>query len=480
MKSGGNKRARGASDARRWPLSRRQTFIAGTVVAIVVVLGGGWYAWRVYANRSVDYAKALKVSPAYKAYTIGIQAASAGRSKEAEDAFERALKEDPSNALIYNALATLYIQEQETQKAMVTAETGITRAPGSPDLYYTLGLARYKSGQLDDAATSLQRAIELKPDFGDALLWLGNTYLLQAKVLAGTPDGGDPAKLQQAIDLLQRAVAADDSVAGYHAALAEALYQRRDLAPARASMERACTLDHKNAEYFASLGRICDQLDDLAAAQEAYRQATTLDPTNVEALYGLGVVYFKRQQDTEAIATLREALKKNPYYADAHEKLGQALIRAGQQDEGNGELQSAEECRTRDKTINDMRRASAMDPSNEQLANNLGIELARQGSFEEAMQAFSRALAANPKFIDAKYQMAGVMTQVGRLTDALQLFQQIDKEQPGYRDTNLYLSRINEKLGRAPEAERRKKMYEAQRQRAAQDSPQAATESRSR
>ncbi len=463
----GKKRAQRVAIWERWPFSRQKTIIVASVLAAVVVLGGGFFAWRAYANRAVDYGALLKVSPAYKAYTIGVAAASSGHPKEAEDAFERALKQDSSNALIYNALATLYLGQQETQKALVTAENGIVKAPGSPDLYYTLGLARYKIGQLDDAASALQRAIEIKPEFGDALLWLGNTYLLQSKVLAGTPDGGDPAKLQQAIDLFRRAVDSDPSVAGYHSALAEALYQRRDLAEARAAMEQACALDPKNAGYASSLGEICDQLDDLTAAEAAYKTATTIDPNNPDALYGLGLVYFKRQQDAEAIESFRNVLKKNPFHADAHEKLGQALIRTGAQAEGDGELQAAEDSRMRDKTINDMRRASMADPTNAELANNLGIELARQGSYEEAMQAFSRALAANPRYIDAQYQMAGVLATTGKVGEAITAFMQVDKAQPGYRDTNLYLSRLNERIGRAPEAKRRKEMYDAQQAEAA-------------
>jgi superkiller protein 3 len=383
-----------------------------------------------------------------------------GRDEEAEEAFQRALGQDATNAVIYNALATLYLNQGEVQKAIVTAETGINKAPGYPDLYYTLGLGRYQSGQFGGASQSLERALELRPKFPDAALWLGNTYLVQSKLAA--TGGGDPTKLSDAIAQFRRAVELGPDVAGYHSALAEGLYQHRDLAEARTEMESAIELDPGNAKYQLMLGKVCDQLDDLDAAAAAFQRATELNPTDAEAFYGLGLVRFKRQQDGDAVAALRSALKINPYHADAHEKLGQTLIRMGQQEEGQKELSAAEDSRTREAKINDMRRASAADPSNTELANNLGIELARQGDFEDAMQAFQRALASSPRFIDAQYQIGGLYMQRGKPLEAIKAFMTVDKMQPGYRWTNYYLAKLNEKIGRKTEAEKRMRAFEAQ------------------
>jgi tetratricopeptide (TPR) repeat protein len=443
-------------------LSRRQWMLVAAVVVLLIAGVGSYFGWRAYANRPVNYESRLKTSPAYRSYTVGVAAAAGGRQKEAEDAFQRALSEDPSNALIYNALATLYITQGDVQKALVTSENGINSAPGSPDLYYTLGLSRYQTGQFDDAIRALDRALELKPNFPDALLWRGNTYLIQSKLGGAGDGGGDPVKLESAIADLRAATERADDVADYHAALAEALYQRRDLAEARTQMQRAVELDPNNAKYARSLGRVCDQLDDLDAAVAAFTTSTQHDPTDAEAFYGLGLAYFKKQQDADAIAAFRSALKINPFHVDAHEKLGQTLIRGGGQDEGQNELKLAEDSRVRAKKIDEMRRASAADPSNAELANNLGIELARQGDFEDAMQAFRRALAANPRMIDAQYQIGGLYAERGKWLEALTAFTTVDKMQQGYRRTNLYLSKINEKIGRKSEAEKRMKMFEEQ------------------
>lgn len=444
----------------RVPLTRSQWLAAVAVAGVLLLGGGGYLAWNAYSNRVPAYEAQLRSNPeALRAYQVALVAAQSGRTAEAEEGFQRALGAVGDNALVYDALATFYLGRGEAQKALVTAENGITRAPGWPPLYYTLGLARYQVGRLDDAAQALERALELESDMPDAEMWLGNIYLIQAK-MGG--EGADPMKLTSAIEHFRRAVALDGNVAGYHSALAEGLYQRRDLTEARTAMERALELDEKNAKYWLSLGKICDQLDDLDGAQVAFTRSTERDPTNPEAHYGLGVVLFKRQEDAKAADALRKALKENQYHADAHEKLGQTLIRMGQQAEGEQELRAAEESRTRAKTIDEMRRASAMDPSNAELANNLGIELARQGDYDGAMESFHRALRANPKLIDARYQMAGVYASRNKPLEAIEAFTIVDKAQPGYRRTNFYLWQLNEKIGRTTEATRRQQMFEAQ------------------
>ncbi|MBK6425977.1 MAG: tetratricopeptide repeat protein [Blastocatellia bacterium] len=466
-KSSGRKRTAKSASIVDWSLlrglgsSRRSLIVVGAVAASLVLGLGGWAVWSAMRPRPVDYAVLMKSSPALKAYEVGLVASQTGRNAEAEQAFQRALAEDPGNALIYNALATQYLSTQDIQKAIVTAENGVNLAPGSPDLLYTLGIARYKAGRFTEAEQALAESVALNPDFGPAHLWLGNTYLIFAK-FGGADGTGDPAKLSAAIDEFRRAAELEPNVAGYHAALAEGLFQRRDLVEARAAMERAVALDARTPAYFASLGRVCEQLDDLDAAISAYAKATEGDVFNADAFSGLGSAYFKKGMDTEAVEALRKALNVNPFHVEAHEKLGQALIRLGQNDEGQKALAAAEESRGRARTIDNLRRASATDPSNYEMANNLGIELARQGDFEDAMVAFQRAITANPRAIDPRYQMAGVYARRGKVVEAIAAFSEVDKLQPGYRQTNLYLAKLYAGVKRTSEATRRQKMWDEQ------------------
>ncbi len=53
----------------------------------------------------------------------------------------------------------------------------------------------------------------------------------------------------------------------------------------------------------------------------------------------------------------------------------------------------------------------------------------------------------------------------GQVVEAMQAFTEVDERQPGYRMTNFYLARLNEKIGRRTEADKRMRMYEQQKAR---------------
>jgi len=455
-------RARNGSSALSKLVASRRVRVGAAVAAGVAVLAvTAWFAWAWLGGRTVDYAQRMRTSPARKAYEVGLVATQSGRTSEAEEAFQRAIGLDGSNALPYNALASLYLNNQDVQKAIVTAENGVNAAPGSPDLLYTLGVSRYKAGRFADAEQALRQSVDLNPDAPEAHLWLGNTCLVLSK-LGGADASGDPTKLGDAIEAFRAAVKLEPETAAYHAALAEGLYQRRDLAEARAALEEAVRLDPKTPSYFTSLGRICDELDDPDAAVAAFTKATEGDVYDAEAFAGLGTAYFKKGMDPEAADAFRKAIKVNPFHVAAHEKLAQVLMRTGQNDEGQKEMAAADESRERAKTLDGMKRASASDPTNAELANNLGIELARQGDFEDAMLSFQRAISANPRFLDPKYQMAGVFAKRGKVLEAIKAFEDVDKAQPGYRRTNYYLAQLYGRIGRKSEADRRQHAWDAQ------------------
>lgn len=446
-------------------LTRQQALVVGAVLAVLLVAVAGYLIWSRVSNREVDYESALKTSPAYPQYQAAILAAQSQRYDQAEDALRKALVADSSNALIYNTLATIYVQKQEYQKALVACENGINRAPGSPDLYYTLGLVRFNLGKLDDAEQALTKALQIRERFPEAHLWLGNTYLVLAR--GGAEEGGgafDPGRLTQAAASFERAIALAPDVPEYHAALGEAYFDQRELERARSEYSKASDLDPKNAKYLVAIGKIDDQLGALDLAEEAFKHATEADRLDADAHYGLGLALFKKgDRDDEAIAAFRKAIEINRYHADAHEKLGQALVRTGKQEEGDQEAKLAADARLRAGELDQLRALAAQQPNNSEVANKLGLELAKQGNYEEAFLAFQRAISLNPRNLDARYMMAGIYLTKGNVLDAMKGFEEVDKLEPGYRRTNEYLAQIYRKIGRQTEAERREQMLNAQR-----------------
>jgi tetratricopeptide (TPR) repeat protein len=453
-------RGTAAVGAKRAAASPRALRIAATVAVAVALVVAGYFVWHSYRNREVDYDARLLVSPGYGAYKVGVAAASQGRLKEAEDAFNRALKDDPKNALIYNALATVQTNRLDFQTALTTAEKGYAMAPGSPDLLYTLGLTRYHLGKYRDAEQALRRALEIRPDFPRASLWLGNTYMVLAR--EGVEGGFKPELVDQAVEQYKAALEGGPDEADFHAAYGEALYQKRELDQARSEYQRAVELDPGNAPFRVALGKVCDQLGDFAAARESFRAAVAADRINEEAYYGLGSVLAKEGNDEEAAAALRRAIEIDRYYADAHQLLSEVLARAGRGEEAAQEAALAEATRQQGQALAQLRVRAAAEPGNADVANKLGLEYAKRGEYDEAMAQFHRALAINPKHVDAMYQIAGIHMIKGQAADALEAFTGVDKLSPGYRRTNEYLAKLYGKLGQKGKAAERERMLEKQ------------------
>lgn len=437
------------------------TKIAVAAVALVSLVGvGGYFGWNALPGRKVDYERQLRAGPAYREYQAGLVSAQQLKSQDAEDHFQRALAIDPTNAILYNALATVYVGNAQYQKALTTCETGVARAPNSPDLYYTLGLVRYQLGRYDEAVQALDKSLSLKSDNPNALLWRGRADFALARGADGTFDA---ARLGEAAGHIDKAIAMAPDEAEYHAARAEVLYAQQNVDAARQEYEKAVALDPKGATYRIALGKICDAQNDLAGAEAAFAAATQIDRLNADAFYGLGLTLFKEGgRDEEAIAAFRSSLKINQLNPDVHQKLSEALARAGQPEEAAKEDALARQSRAAQDSIDQLRQLSEANPSDTGLLNKLGSAQAKQGKYDDAMLTYQRVLGLEPKNVEARYQIAGIEYTAGNISNALQAFEGVDRLKPGYRWTNYYLAQIYGKLGQRSKSAKRQALFDQQ------------------
>jgi len=101
--------------------------------------------------------------------------------------------------------------------------------------------------------------------------------------------------------------------------------------------------------------------------------------------------------------------------------------------------------------VSNLRSALLYNPGNVRAANNLGVALMRLARYEEASEAFNRALAADPRHANSMYNMACISSLQGRVDEAhdwltklkelgvLNLRQvETDPALRNYRDSHLY------------------------------------------
>ena len=94
--------------------------------------------------------------------------------------------------------------------------------------------------------------------------------------------------------------------------------------------QRALELDPWLAIAYTNLGNIRFRRGDDAAAEKLYNKALALDATQPEAQYNLGYVMLERGCPGEAIEHFKGAIASDPQFADAYFNLAMAYEQAGE------------------------------------------------------------------------------------------------------------------------------------------------------
>lgn len=116
----------------------------------------------------------------------GSQAASPG-AVEAEEARAR-LAENPSDIAAIHVLTYEAILAKNLEEAMGLIEKARAIEAESPELWLHLGILRMTVGMMDEAAASISKAADARPDWGRPLLWRGLVRMYEGNSAAAIPD----------------------------------------------------------------------------------------------------------------------------------------------------------------------------------------------------------------------------------------------------------------------------------------------------
>lgn len=94
--------------------------------------------------------------------------------------------------------------------------------------------------------------------------------------------------------------------------------------------ERAITLDPWLAIAYTNLGNISFRRQDVAVAEELYLKALAIDEKQPEAKYNLGYLMLERGEPEGSIPYFLGALEADPQFSDAYFNLAMAYEQAGQ------------------------------------------------------------------------------------------------------------------------------------------------------
>jgi tetratricopeptide (TPR) repeat protein len=95
------------------------------------------------------------------------------QAKQAEEAYQKAIKLRPDLPDLHLALGEVYAQTGEWEKAEEEFRAEAKLRPGSAETAFRLGSALLQNGHLDEARQELARANQLQPDMPETLYALG-------------------------------------------------------------------------------------------------------------------------------------------------------------------------------------------------------------------------------------------------------------------------------------------------------------------
>jgi tetratricopeptide (TPR) repeat protein len=216
-------------------------------------------------------------------------------------------------------LATLAnAQIQRWRDSFTLFEHTLAVTPPNLRIEYNLGIALGAADRYDEAAAHFAKALQIDPNFYDALVAMGVTLAHQGH-------------LPEAIEYLQTAIRSQPDAPKARVQLAHALWaQNRDEA-ALEEMDRASQLAPQDASIRADFGLALALAGRIPEAIEQLHEALRLNPNSAEAHNNLGLALLASGKARESIPEFEAAMHLKPELKGAAENLQRAQTQLGSQ-----------------------------------------------------------------------------------------------------------------------------------------------------
>jgi tetratricopeptide (TPR) repeat protein len=296
------------------------------------------------------------------------------------------------------------------------------------EVHFGLGNVLLQRGNVDEAITQYQKALQIEPDYAEAHDNLGTLFVRMGRV-------------EEGIAQFQKALRIQPDYAGAHDNLGAALLQTGKVDEAIAQFQKALQTMPESAGAYCNLGAALLQKGKVEEAISQFQMALQIDPDHAEAHNNLGNALARLGKADEAIAHLQKALQFQPDYAEAHDNLGSALLQKGREDQAITEYQMALQIKPDyadahnnlgtallrkggvDEAITEYQMALQIKPGSADAHNNLGTALLRKGRVEEAITEYQKALQTKPDLAEAHDNLGKALLQKGKVDDAIAHFQ---------------------------------------------------------
>lgn len=253
---------------------------------------------------------------------------------------------------------------------------------------------------------------------------LGDLYLAQSQ-------------FDQAVAAHQQAVTLDEWWPEARLDLAEALLGQGHIPEALRYLQTAVDIAPGSVEAQIALANALDRWGDRAQALTIYEEAAQAHPGQARVTLALARAWQVRERWRRAEQLYYETIAMNPGVADAYIGLAELFMDQARYQEAETLLQ----------------RATGVDRQNTIAYIRLGELEERRGSPDQALMWYRQAAAIPPANQSVNMTLIDALIRYGDYTTTLGYVQEWLSRQPGHSELMLRLGRIQQILGRYPEAE---------------------------
>lgn len=279
-----------------------------------------------------------------------------------------------------------------------------------PQWHYFWGQQAAQSGNWQAATENFEQALDLKEDYTEAALKLGETY-------------GEIGKYPEAITQFDTLLKQQPDTAVAYRERGEIQFATGEYQAAIADYNEALKLDTQDAETYNHRGDAQVEIGEYEQAIADYRQAIRLQPDQAQGYINLGSVFFVQGKLEAAVKELDKAIQAESNHLSAY-------VNRGSYRSVLGDRNGAEQ---------DWERALELPVRTAKDYASRGYAKSRLDRKQDAIADYNQALTINPQLTRAHTNLGGVFYEQGEIEQARKSFDQALKINPN--STNAYLLR---------------------------------------
>jgi tetratricopeptide (TPR) repeat protein len=427
------------------------------------------------AQLEMEKADALKPETYEILYNLGQAQLRTGEYAKAQVTLSRALKLRPESADVMYMLAQAYSNQSRPLDALDLLIRAHKLAPQNTDVIFLMAQVSMSQNYYEDAIPLLESGLQIAPKRADLLAALGESYFMAGKV-------------EKAIEQFKKLLEVDNSARSY-AFLGLSYRNLGRFDEAKQYFQQGLKLDAHNATCLFNLGFIAERQGEAEQAENYFQQTLKTNPDFPDALLELANIRLAARKFAEAKELLQRYVKvsRDPatgYYKLAMAERGLHETEAADRDLGVFKTLSknasagpmpyqhlfdyldnrstlAPGARAQldvDSLLNQLKthpeqpedlyllaeaylKSGKLDEARATLAQldklsasdyrtlaGTGVLLARYHLYDDAIQHFQQALAANPGSDEIKFDLANAYFRKRQYSQALEAANQISAE----------------------------------------------------